>query len=107
RFWPLGLRNTIHTLRMAERDVLGVKIPAEGRVLLCEQSQIICDLSCSSYAVQRGYVPRAPPFFGQHTCKVAHAVMTTLRSVLMGSASVDLSPRAGSAVRGRETLRPL
>jgi len=96
-----------HALRMAERDVLGVKIPAEGRFILCERSQRICDLYCSSYAVQLGYIPRVPPFFGQNTCKVANAVTTTLRSVLMGSASVDLSPLAGSTVRGRETWWPL
>ena len=69
---------------MAKRDVLGVKIPAESRFILCEKSQRICDLYYSSYAVQLGYIPRVPPIFGQNTCKVATAVTTTLRSVLMG-----------------------
>jgi len=52
---------------MAERDVLGVKIPAESRFILCERSQIICNLYYSLYAVQLGYIPRVPPFFGQNT----------------------------------------
>jgi hypothetical protein len=30
RFWPPGLWNAAHSISMAERDVLGVKIPAEG-----------------------------------------------------------------------------
>ena len=34
RFWLPAFRNITHALRMAERDMLKVKIPAEGRSVL-------------------------------------------------------------------------
>jgi hypothetical protein len=52
--WPPGRGNGAHALRMAVRDVLEVKIPAEGSQGVCVRSPPICVLSYTPPAVQCG-----------------------------------------------------